>query len=219
MMSMVAITPRPHGLGDATSAAKYAIWNDGAQNLRVYDDGGAVRVYKNAAGMNQPYDYKGQFNEGLGDPFRTEPWLGAMNFAPRGAADIRPFCAAFQGPRQVPVQLVFADGSTWFRKGTPVPAPMPTSMSLDGTWISDDGDLAEIQTSAGGQTLKILPGQDSHPWWRDATGSWQNQTGTNPFQGRVTFSDGAERSQFASFCATKDLNTIVFGNGQRWLRK
>ena len=219
MMSMVAVTPRPHSLGNPDGTSPYGVWNDGKEDLQVSDDSGAILVYKGPQ-FAEPYAYTGEFNEGLGDPFRSEPWLGSINFAPFETAKILPFCAAFKGPRQTPFLLVFADGSSWIRKGMTLPnrtaAGSLDAGSLDGTWTDDAGNDAILTTDIDTK-LTIRPAPGTRVWWKSATGA---STGdSTPYQYRCTFTNGAEVEQFTTFCATKDLNTIVFSNGIRWQRK
>jgi hypothetical protein len=215
MMSMVAVTPRPHSLGNPDGNPIYGVWNDGKEDLQVSDDSGAILVYKGPQ-FAQPYAYTGEFNEGLGDPFRSEPWLGSINFAPFETAKILPFCAAFQGPRQTPFLLVFADGSSWIREGNRWPTSAGTDGQLDGTWTDDAGNHAILTTDADGK-LAIYPADGSQVLWKSATGA--STGGSTSYQYRCTFTNGAEVEQFTTFCATKDLNTIVFSNGILWKRK
>jgi hypothetical protein len=219
MMSMVAVTPRPHSLGNPDGTSPYGVWNDGKEDLQVSDDSGAILVYKGPQ-FAEPYAYTGEFNEGLGDPFRSEPWLGSINFAPFETAKILPFCAAFQGPRQTPFLLVFADGSSWIRKGMTLPTRTAAGSldagSLDGTWTDDAGNDAILTTDDDGK-LTICPADGSQVWWKSATGA--SAGGSTSYQYRCTFITLDEVEQFTTFCATKDLNTIVFSNGILWQRK
>jgi FtsP/CotA-like multicopper oxidase with cupredoxin domain len=219
MMSMVAVTPRPHSLGNPDGNPIYGVWNDGKEDLQVSDDSGAILVYKGPQ-FAEPYAYTGEFNEGLGDPFRSEPWLGSINFAPFETAKILPFCAAFQGPRQTPFLLVFADGSSWIRKGMTLPTRTAAGSldagSLDGTWTDDAGNDAILTTDTDAK-LTIRPAPGTRVWWKSATGA--STGGSTSYQYRCTFTNGAEVEQFTTCCATKDLNTIVFSNGIRWQRK
>jgi len=219
MMSMVAVTPRPHSLGNPDGTSPNGVWNDGKEDLQVSDDSGAILVYKGPQ-FAEPYAYTGEFNEGLGDPFRSEPWLGSINFAPFETAKILPFCAAFQGPRQTPFLLVFADGSSWIRKGMTLPTRTAAGSldagSLDGTWTDDAGNDAILTTDTDAK-LTIRPAPGSQVWWKSATGV--SAGGSTSYQYRCTFTNGAEVEQFTTCCATKDLNTIVFSNGIRWQRK
>lgn len=216
MMSMVAVTPRPRSLGNPDGNPIYGEWCNGTQDLRVYDDSGAIRV-RIGPQFDPSYAYSGEFNEGLGDPFRTEPWLGSLDFGQRGEPKgILPFCAAFRGPQQTPFLLVFADGSSWIRKGNRWPTSAGTDGLLDGTWTDDSGNDAILTTDADGK-LTICPADGSQVWWKSATGA--SAGGSTSYQYRCTFINLADVEQFTTFCATKDLNTIVFSNGVLWKRK
>jgi len=214
MMSMVAVTPLPHSLGNPDGTS-YDVWNNGTQELRVYDESGGIRVLLGPQ-FNPLFAYRGEFNQGLGDPFRSEPWLGSLDFGQRGEPKgILPFCAAFQGPRQTPFLLVFADGSSWIRNGMTLPTSAGTGSLLDGTWTDHAGNQAILKTDDDGK-LTICPAYGSQVWWKSATGA--STGGSTSYQYRCTFTNGAEVEQFTTFCATRDLNTIVFSNGIRWQR-
>src|SRR5262249_37066178 len=147
-----------------------------------------------------------------------EPWLGSMNFAPRATSAQKsvPFCAWFEGPNEKPVEIVFADGTSWSRRQTSAAPGGAPATSLAGVWKDDSGNEATIVVKPDGKSLEFK--SESFVWWRKATGSWKN---TNPYQGSVTFTDehpARELTQRLTFCVKKDLNTMVFGNGSRWQR-
>lgn len=216
MMSMVAVTPRPHSLGNPDGTTP-VVWKNGTQELRVYDDSGAITVLTGPQ-FNLLFAYRGEFNEGLGDPFRSEPWLGSLDFGQRGEPKgILPFCAAkAKGPKQTPFLLVFADGSSWIRENFTWPTSAGTDGLLDGTW-TDDADNDAILTTDDDGKLTICPADGSQVWWKSATGA--SAGGSTSYQYRCTFITLDEVEQFTTFCATKDLNTIVFSNGVLWQRK
>jgi hypothetical protein len=216
MMSMVAVTPRPHSLGNPDGTTP-VVWKNGTQELRVYDDSGAITVLTGPQ-FNPLFAYRGEFNEGLGDPFRSEPWLGSLDFGQRGEPKgILPFCAAkAKGPKQTPFLLVFADGSSWIRENFTWPTSAGTDGLLDGTW-TDDADNDAILTTDDDGKLTICPADGSQVWWKSATGA--SAGGSTSYQYRCTFITLDEVEQFTTFCATKDLNTIVFSNGILWQRK
>jgi hypothetical protein len=217
MMSMVAATPMLRSLGEPENRPAY--WYEGSKELRVFDDHGTIRVYLDT-GVTHEYDYKGVFNEGIGNEFQEEPWLGSMNFAPRATPPKSvPFCASFEGRNEKPVEIVFADGTSWSRgKTQDAPGGAPPT-GLAGVWKADDSGIkVTIEETVGtdGTSLRFEP--ESRAWWKRATGSWKNKNAYQ-YQGSVTFTDANEqRTQKLTFCVKADLNTMVFGNGSRWRR-
>ena len=223
MMSMVAVTPRPHSLA--------GIWNVGSKKLEVFDDHGSVRVYieeekdapENPTVFKRPYEYKGRFNEGIGSSSYSAPWVGTLNFAPKVPnSKLVPFCAAYAGHDQTPFQIVFSDGNTWLKDGVKAADKLANSRSLEGKWKDDAGNIATIKVASDQTTLSFAPEPEAKVWWKSGVGSWNNNVGDNPFQGKAMFrikGDNPDLTPQLTFCVTKDLNTIIFSDGIRWRRE
>lgn len=219
MMSMVAVTPRPHSLE--------GIWSDGTQPLRIRDSHGTVRVYTGQK-FAPPYTYKGRFSEGLGNPFQSTPWSGSMNFKPFDPTSTSiPFCAAYAGSQKTPFQIVFANGASWLKQDPPVlPAPpvppvLPAATTLKGQWKDSDGNIASINQLANAPDGKSAPIQITpvtSVWWAEGTGSWNIGQGATGFQGTLVYKNDQTTTQQLSFCVSADQDTIIFSNGIRWLR-
>ncbi|MFO1043680.1 MAG: multicopper oxidase domain-containing protein [Planctomycetaceae bacterium] len=214
MMSMVAVTPRPHSLA--------GMWSDGKQPLKVFDAHGTVRVYTGAPNFPGPYAYKGRFSEGLGNPFQSSPWTGSMNFKPFDATSTSiPFCAAYSGSQKTPFQIVFANGAGWLKEGSPATPAQPAATKLTGKWTDPDGNVASITQLANapdGKSAPIEIAPVTPVWWAAGTGSWNIGQGATGFQGTLVYNNNQTTTQQLSFCVSADQNTIIFSNGIRWIR-
>ncbi len=213
MMSMVAVTPRPHSLE--------GMWSDGKQPLKIYDAHGTVRVYTGPS-FPPPYTYKGRFSEGLGNPFQSTPWSGSMNFKPFDPTSTSvPFCAAYAGSEKTPFQIVFANGASWLKQGFQVPPAPPAATTLTGMWIDSDNNVASITQLANAPDGKSAPIQITPVtpvWWAAGTGSWNIGQGATGFQGTLVYKNDQTTTQQLSFCVSADQNTMIFSNGIRWIR-
>ena len=223
MMSMVQVMPKAHsleGIWDITGATPPAT------PVKIIDDHGSLSGSKGAK-----LAYTGRFNEGIGNPLYSEPWVGTMS-SDQGKTFL-PFCAAFQGLQKTPYQVILSDGSSWLKQGNPVENDRPKSTTLAGDWIDNSGLNVKISQNPGDtQKWTFQPEPEPEPGsgvlWTVGDATW-DQAATqatspilNSFQGSVMFHDkknGSKFQQILSFCVKNDLNTMIFGNGVRWTRK
>ncbi len=238
MMSMVNTVPNPVVLGPA--------WYDNQQGsspvqYTVTDSHGALKVQPPASGGILPAAIRGTFNQGLGNPFISQPYAGAVNFT-TAAGVVAPatFCATEDAQL-----LVFSNGTQWSTSASaPAYSPPPATpvyIDLTGTW-TDDTETRNKATitqtkstnSSGVVTgsLNVVPvaAPGVWPvWWNGASGSWiAGGVGVTPptpnlnYGGALTFAvtqaGQVVRDQFMNFCVTSDGKKIVFGNGITWTR-
>ena len=245
MMSMVNTVPNPVVLGPATAPALawYDSQTDAAAQYNVFDHHGSLSVHRE--GADPKTDFKGTFTQGLGNPFITQPFAGAMNFPTKPAT----FCVTDDAKL-----IMFSNGSQWVTTKNPPAYPAPNNVYVDltGTWTDDSANQATIkqtklsQPGSNPMTTTISgdlvvtpianPSRES-VWWNIATGTWNAGQGTQDASGKTTTAnvnyggklvhrqiekndgkDKVQRNQVLSFAVSTDGKTIVFSNGVKWTK-
>ena len=209
MMTLVNTRPKPTSLSGkwfpATGSA-----------VTIVDINGSLQV---TGVPNNAKIVRGNFNEGLGNPFTTQPWAGAMLFT--DANGTRTFCVTDDLS-----EIVFSDGTRWSKKQQSL-APAVAPIVLTGDWTDGDKNKASITqspTAANGLfQLKFTPKSTPPVWWGSGVGSWPGGvSSTAPplvtFAGTQTLVNATGRNQKLNFCVTADGNSIVFGNGIKWTK-
>ncbi len=162
----------------------------------------------------------GTFNEGLGNPFKTQPWAGALQFKTPQATTTYTFNVTDDVK-----EIVLSDGKRWTRKAATEFKPKAISkVDLTGFWIDGDGNIASIEQGAqgaAGYPLTFQPVDGPAPvWWGKGKGTWGTALGatTATYAGNQTLVNNSGRNQKLTMTVTGDGNSIVFGNGIRWTR-
>jgi FtsP/CotA-like multicopper oxidase with cupredoxin domain len=221
MMSMVSAVPNVVNLGGVGTATQ--TWSDGvagaAASYRVADFHGNLVVTPPGGAK-----FTGTFNEGIGNPFSSQPYAGSMNFpnvsGTPGTTAV-PFCVTDDG-----AHIVFANGHNWVSAAAAPPygPPGPTRVSLGGQW-TDDTDQQNVatitQTTGANPTIKVVPSgsptTNEPVWWSSASGT----VGLNAalfYGGTITFTNNSGTKQTLQFCFTADGSKIVFANGVKWTK-
>lgn len=224
MMTMVNTRPALKSL-----SGKWMTSN--GNSVTVSDDSGQLVVRDGQPDMT----IGGTFNEGLGNPFMTQPWAGALQHQYRdpNTAEVFTRYYTFNVTRDLS-ELVRSDGVRWTRSEQP--QVRPSDIDLSGAWIDSDGNVAAIAQSrisnGSGYQLKFRPLDGPAPvWWGSGTGNFGGG-GTKPpdfpggsqsvadsrFSGTQVLFNDAGRNQQLTFTVTGDGAAIVFGNGIRWTR-
>lgn len=195
MMTLVNTVPKAADLSGK--------WIDNTGNShQIADARGGLTITDQAA---PAATYTGTFNEGIGNPLLSQPWLGSMSPA-GGTASL---CVTMDTQL-----MVLSTGQAWGRTA-PAPITAATTLNLSGTWIDGDGNSATIVDSGG----KLIFQPITPVWWAAGTGSWGPLAAPVTYAGTQHLNNLAGQNQQLTFCVTADLKTIVFGNGIQWKRQ
>lgn len=240
MMSMVNTNPNPVVLGPTWYDNRNTSGTVTSTTYSLLDSHGGLRAQAGAGST----PFGGTFNQGLGNPFISQPYAGAMNF-PASAGGAATFCV----PESAQL-IVFSNGSQWSTaKTAPAYTPPPSPavyIDLTGTWTDDTASknqakIVQTQVSTpstqgatappvltGAVTITPVNAGVAYPvWWNGASGTWnaggQGATTTNlGYGGSATFAltqgNQTVRNQFLGFCVTSDGKKIVFNNGITWTK-
>lgn len=194
MMTMVNTVPKAFSLTGK--------WIDNTgNNHQIVDTRGGLAIID----QNPTANYIGTFNQGIGNPLLSQPWLGSMS----PATGTLSFCVT-----QDDQSMVLSNGQMWGRSAPPSMTPASAPLNLTGTWTDSSGHQASIVDTAGDLVFRPI----SPVWWAAGTGTWGPTTPTVTYAGTQHLNNLAGQNQQLTFCVTADLKTIVFGNGIKWTR-
>lgn len=209
MMTMVNTKPKLKSLSGTW-------YSSSGQQIQVKDDYGQLVLLSGGKTIGG-----GNFIGGLGNPFKAQPWSGAIVMN-NGSS------MTFNATDDLS-ELVLSDGSRWSQKKGGSFSSVSTPVDLSGNWIDGDGNIATVEQYGpgnGSYELQFVPiGGPSPVWWSLGTGVWAG--GESPsnagssdekYAGKQVLTNSAGRNQQLNFTVTSDGSAIVFGNGIRWMR-
>ncbi|MEK6258322.1 MAG: multicopper oxidase domain-containing protein [Planctomycetota bacterium] len=192
MMTLVNTVPKTVNIGGK--------WIDNAGTAHTIADVRGGLTITDAA------TYNGTFNQGIGNPLLSQPWLGSMS----PTAGALSFCVTQDNQR-----MVLSTGQVWGR-AAPAAITPATTLSLSGTWQDVDGNQATIVDTNGSLVFQPI----TPVWWAGGTGTWGPTTPPPvTYAGTQNVRNLGNQNQQLTFCVTADLKTIVFGNGIQWTRQ
>ena len=166
----------------------------------------------------------GTFGQGLGDPQEGKAFMGTQHLS--NADGSRTQSLDFTVSRGG-LEIVFSNGIRWGRTQEAL-TPAATPINLSGDWMDEHGHHVQITATDG--ALKVVSPSPG-PWFTTGMGNWPQGVGDpfagEPFTGTVMFHPtghgdhgGPQPPAMVSleFNATADGNSLVFANGDKWVR-